>query len=193
MFNHRTASTAALDERLAALHESNESWLDGTIESVDRRIAAVQLVHNDLRGRVAHGSEDLVGVLTSIESSLTELRGLRTAILNAPAAEPIPARRASVDEYRSLPGFARREIEARSRSFLGENSNVATDAAELAIRSGYEGRRLAENMPMTPGERELTIEAFVDAVQRRAQALPVSKPRVASAPNTEWSDDLLFM
>lgn len=183
----------SLDKRLAALHSTNETWFDGTVGAVDRRIAEVRSALTGVRGLVAKDQGgDLVPLVASLEDSQRELDLMREALLEAPQ-DFVPKRTTSSDDYSLLPRHARQEIEVTSRTFLAENIDAAGDRGELAIRSDYAGKRLAERLTPSLEGRTLIAEAFVDAVQRRADALPEPQvQRVASAPSVDFADDLLF-
>lgn len=190
MFKTRTAANATLDARLAELSSTNESWFDGSVESVDRRIAQVSQARHAARG---HLDPELP---LSLEASLGELKEMRTALLEGDLDET-PAITASIDHYRQLPQRIRDELTVQSKRFVASNADAVDNQRELMARAGFEGKRVAETLVQTADARQLVAEAFVYACYKTAERTPRAKPKrditAAAADFVEGLvDDIVF-
>lgn len=198
MFSSRSAArqkTALdLESSIINLGESSETWFDGTLESIDRRIARV----DSLRVQAYRISADSdIGDNTMLEHSATldqtrrELVSFRDNILNTPLPETyhVEASRESLTEENQ------RFVKVVAKSFTADNREcLHPGLEEIKIRAYNKARDHTSTQPRR--QANACINAFVQEVVENSkemlQARTARRVHSAVAPAPDVPDELLF-
>lgn len=176
----------AARHRLAALNRHASGWFDGTVGSVDARIAAVA----DLLGRyrrlaAADPDGEHVATALALEDDARRLHAMREELFaNHAEAEQVP-RAAAVAPVTAR---VRRFVATAVNAFLADNTDAAHDGVELDVRAHHFVHARTGTLP--PEEA-----ATADALFRRevaARVRPAAPVKEAAAPATDFADELIF-
>jgi hypothetical protein len=191
----RTAKTftASLQE----WHDTSDNWFDGSVNSVDRRLASCSKLLHIAEAQVA--KDPAVGQYLTAAQELSAdreaLASLRQDLLTAGSDREVgvspPGRTASTKAVADLPPQARRWVELESAKFIRANADAAHALDELSVRARSHAE-LHTGQLGTKASRAITA-AFVGRVLDRGRTIP--RPRVAAAPATipDFPDQLIFL
>ena len=170
-------------------HRTADTWFDGSIESVDRRLAACNHLLSASEKAVAEEgfSARHLAAISELQQSQGALEGLRRKLLTAASdyEEPILAP-ATADPH--LARQDRRWVALEGAKFFRSHSDVPMD--ELQIRA----RNFAElkTSTLTQKRSQAIASAFVHRVAQLRRETP--RPRVASAPPVvDAPPEMMFM
>jgi len=170
---------------IAEFRKDADSWFDGTVGSVDRRMSRCSKLLHAAEKSAASDPAAQLQVLAELNTDRIALKELRADLLSG-AAERIT-------DYRApgpikLSATERRWVILESAKFHAEQEN-SHNVAEMAERA----RRYAQNVTSaSPRSREL-IAAFEAAVAGHAKQAP--RPRTASRRPvfTDFPDSQMFL
>lgn len=177
----RTFTAALSDFRKEA-----DTWFDGSVEAVDRRLARVNKLLHVAHTKAAEDPASQLEVIAELNADRTALRELRADLTSGAADRDtgyVPPR------VGTLTPAERRWVTLESARFIAEHENSRHDVAEMAERA----RRHAEVATSTMNRpRELTA-AFEAAVA--TQALNTPRPRTAARKPvfTAFPDTAMFL
>lgn len=181
----RDIATGAVWQREA------EVWFDGTVESVDRRLAMCKRMLADARIAACQGlSEHRLARIADYEQQQVALDHLRRQLLTAASDREAAGGQPSNPVPSALGHKDHRWVSLEAAKFHRANTDVDLD--ELRIRAANHAEYHTGTRSRTAA-RDIT-EAFVDQVIRLRRNAP--RPRVAAAqpgPPRGCPDEMMFM
>jgi hypothetical protein len=176
-----SSAHAQLDRLLA----SRDSWYDGTIASIDRRLAAVTNAL-PLVARAADHDEEMFIECERLRHERLALQELRVAALQDSTMRRKLPRKADVGD---LTVEARRFIATELRHFLADNADVIDNPDELDERAQNYAELATVQMPVTSARS--VIGHFRMAVNWASKPKPKPQP-VREASVDHFPDEMLF-
>lgn len=178
----------AVRHRLAALNRTADSWFDGSLGSLDARLAAVGTLLTRLRRIAARDPEsELVATALALEEDQRRLSAMRTELLgNRFADQATPPRTAGAE--RAATPRVRRFVAVALNQFLADNDDARHDATELDIRAHHYVAQRTGTLP--PVEAAACDELFRLAVAERVEPAPA--PVREAAVSADFADELLY-
>lgn len=220
MFKDARVLTAQRTARkfLSALSDYSsaaESWFDGSVDSIDRRLAACRQLHHHASRAVSElpmgQARPYLERLSSLGSDFESLQELRYTVLtgaadiedNDPISSPATYRddeQTATEEALASEGrdrqaginrTDRRWIELESARFVADNANTLHDRAEMAARAReYAAMKTSSFDPRRSTGMVKTFVASVEAL-RSAWYRPAPVQRTATA--TDFDAQLMFL
>lgn len=191
----RTAATftASLQE----WHDTSDRWFDGSVNSVDRRLARCTSLLHVAEAQVGKGSAvgKYLQAAQELSADREALASLRQDLLTAGSDREVgvspPGRTASARSATKLPSKAHRWVELESARFIRANADAAHAAEELSIRARNHAERHTGQLG-AKASRAITA-AFVNRVLEHSRSIP--RPRVAAAATVvpDFADQLMFL
>jgi hypothetical protein len=171
----------------------SENWFDGSVESVDSRLAACDRLLAGAREQIANdgfgaGTRKHIGAIEDLEQQRHVLAGLRHDLLTAASDRGefgAPQQR----QASNLSSDDRRYVELESAKFVRANSDCPAD--ELAIRARHHAE--VKTSTFTQQRSRAVTAEFVERVAQLRRATP--RPRVAMAPlrSPDFPPELMFL
>lgn len=203
-YEQRTAADAAYRQKFAnsgrpatQWHREAEVWFDGSIESVDRRLAMCdRLLATSRRSLAEEGfTAKHLAAVDGLDRQRGALEDLRHQLLTAGADRDYPSWAPALDASnvpgKRIGGKDRRWVDLEAPRFFRANSDARDDLEELATRAA---NHVALRTGSLGAERQAMItDAFCrEVIQVRNKA---SRPRTASVerPASDCADEMMFM
>lgn len=182
---------------LAKWQREAETWFDGSVESVDRRLAMCQRLLGTAQEKVAHtglasdngNSLAMLGALERSRAALTELRhDLITGSTwrEEPVRRINPKREAAV--LAALSSEDRRYVELTARSLVSMNADVESD--ELVTRARYMAARDTSSFHDVRANR--VIDALAVRVSQQARQRPQVRKASLPAAVSDFPAELMY-
>lgn len=183
---------------LAQWQREAETWFDGSVESVDRRLAMCERLLGGAQEKIAHTGlsadhGNALALIGALERNKVAMKELRHDILTGSTwREEAPRRSDPRLERRLLASLSsedRRYVELTSEKIV--SADRETDPDELAARSRYQAAR------DTSAYHDVRSDRIVDAVALRVAQRARQRPRVriasrpAEIPN--FPAELMFL
>ena len=178
--------TAALSD----FRKDSDSWFDGSVGSVDRRLARCARLLHDAESAAGEDPAKHLAVIAELSADRTALKNLRTDLLNGANQWETRYAPRTAARKQDLTNAERRWVTLESARFYAEQADARHDVTEMAERA----RRHAEVATSTLGRRaSLVTAAFEQAVAGHARLTP--KPRTAARKPvfTAFPDSQLFL
>lgn len=167
---HRTAARErnSAHSALTTLLETRDTWFDGTVRSVDRRLAQVNRALPDVV-RTAATDNDMMLQAEHLREEIAGLHELRRELSSANLA---PVRRLpKVSSIGPLSTAGREFISREIKVFLADNEDAIGDPEELDVRAEDHADREIENYQLNPVEARAIVSHFRLAVDWSARNL----------------------
>lgn len=197
MFTSKQAMTArevgSAHAQLTALLETRDSWYDGTVASVDRRLAALENARPIVR-RVASVDPAMLAQAEKIDRERADLLDLKNHLLSAGALQQrrtLPR----ISSVGPLSHESRRFIAMELPHFLADNVDAHDDLDEMDERAENHAQMKTLQLPVTPTAGKAMVAHFRLAVNWHLRNRKPEQPRVArvvEAGVDDLPDDILF-
>lgn len=165
----KESATDALEAWRAA-----SNWFDGSIESIDRRVAACSALTHRL------GSAGIFAAMDEIAAERAAAVNLRQGLLNG--HERVAA---------AAPTRSDAPMTVEARAFVREHLDVAHAPEELTYRARRHAANLTYDQPAA--RADAIADAFVASVTRVAATVPRQATAAAVTSVPDFDDSLMFM
>jgi hypothetical protein len=169
-----------------------ETWFDGSVESVDRRLAACDRLLTASRATLSRDgiradTRKHLAAIEDLEAQRVVLTGLRRDLLTEASDREFTAAHATASP--TLDAADRRYVDLEAPKFFRANSDVPVD--ELATRARHHAE--LQTSTFTKQRSRAVTAAFVEKVTQLRRVAP--RPRVASVParSQDFPPELMFM
>lgn len=161
MFSSQREVTARAIEsahaQLLALLADRDQWYDGSVHSVDRRLAAVSRALVGLR-QLATSDSAMLAEATKLEDEYRQLSALRREKLDGETPRTLP----KISSFGPLGVRGRRLIATEVPQFLADNADAVDDVNEMDARAQDHAEIVTMQMPVT--EARSVVAYFRTAV-----------------------------
>ena len=180
--------TATLSAKMDAWRGASDGWFDGSVDSVDRRLAKCSRLLNIAKSAVGRNPEPVhLATVTELSADYRSLQGMRDDLLTGAsdreAGYTPPGRRLA--NHANIRGADRRWVILEAARFFADNDDVRHSPPELAERA----RRHAEAQSRSRAMTAAFIEAVVDLSNRS----PRPKMAAAASVFTGFDDAQMFL
>ena len=203
----RAQTHSTFRQGMAEYEKTAESWFDGSVDSIDRRLAKVDKLLHHTRTVISRLSfADSVPQLRAAQTlsadraSLVELkRNLLTGAADYSTYGKIPlqgrtaSKTASPVLPPSLPPADRRWVTLEAARFVSANTDCLSDPEELAIRAQHHAA--LKTSTFSPRHSAAVMQAFVSAVTDlgRKSYRPSPPRRMAATAGEDFDPSLMFL
>jgi hypothetical protein len=187
----RQRTTARFDQDLQRYADKAEQWFNGSVDSIDQRLAHCKRLLHSVRFSVARLTQtDSARYLRAAEDlnrDLRTLEGVREDLLTGASGREdvtaLPGRRTASKTPaggNALNGADRRWVELESARFLSTNTDTLDNPRELAIRAAHHAE--LKTSVFSPARSAAVTRVFVAKVTELGRQAYRPAPRTARAP-----------
>lgn len=181
---------------LTEFRQKSDSWFDGTVESVDRRLSRCSKLLHVAQSSAGEDPAAHLAVIAELSTDHTALKKLREDLLTGASGREAgytpPGRRlASRAVSEPLSSQERRWVVLESARFHAAQDDALHDVAEMAERA----RRHAEVVTsgLFPDRSRVVTAAFEQAVAGHARRTPRPRTAARRPAFTDFPDSQLFL
>lgn len=162
--------------QLLALLAERDQWYDGSVDSIDQRLAAISRALAHVR-HVATSDPAMLAEATKLEDEYRRLSALRRERLTYDGTSRVLPK---VSTAAPLSARGRRLIAVEIRQFLAANADAVSDPEEMDVRAQDHAEIVTMQMPVT--EARSVVDHFRLAVNWHLRNQPSSplEPRTAT-------------
>lgn len=180
----KTREVGSAHAKLLA-HLAGDRWYDGTVASVDARLASCRQTLAAVNKVVAEAGADLLKEAEELRVEHDRLSSFRHDLLNPLAGKELPPRKANGP----LSDWGKRFVATELRPFLQANEDAIDDGEELDIRANDHAEIKTMQLPVL--EARNVVAHFRKAVAQEVQPKRVAaREHIANVGNIP--DDALF-
>lgn len=199
----RSRTAARFDQDMRRYADKAEQWFNGTVGSVDARLAHCKRLLHSVRFSVSRlpqtDSAPFLRAANALQEDVRTLEGLREDLLTGASGRvdvtAIPGQRTASHqspEGGSLNGADRRWVQLESSRFVAANTDVLDDSRELSIRAQHYAE--LKTSTFTPQRSGAVTRAFVaKVVDLGKQSYRPPPVRIAAVTTLDFDPQAMFL